>query len=300
RLFSKLFANRFPEWVVTVSALVCLMVSSLCLPFYNPTVYAGVGTPNTWHSPTQMIAMVWMLLCVPYTAACYDEFVELQKVVGSKAMLSWRKPLLLGLMLIFSLAAKPTFMQVFLPAACLFFLVMWIRNPNNSRFFLQMLGCVLPAIALMILQYMYYFGIIVPSQGDMVLELSLDKLKNVAIATLLIQGFPLYALFTEGKSKRDSFFWLVLIMDLVGVLEFLILGENGRRAADGNFGWGMMGAALMLWVVMLPRFLLRVQAERKENGKLRSTHVTGMLLLGWHLASGIYYLAYLFTTSNPI
>ena len=138
--------------------------------------------------------------------------------------------LLLGALLLLSLTAKPTFMQAFLPAACLFFLVQWVRHPQNSRFFLRVLACVVPAIAFMILQYMYYFGIIVPSQGDMVLEISLEKLGRVLLSTLLMQAFPLYVLlFFRQDGQRDTLFYLSLIMDAVGVLEYLLLGENGRR-----------------------------------------------------------------------
>lgn len=299
RLFSAAMKDRFSEWGVVLAGMVCVLVSSLCVPIYNPTVYGGVGTPNTWHSPTQMIAMVWMLLCVPVTAKCYDDFIEAEKHQGSRAMIKWPLPILLGVMLIASLTAKPTFMQAFLPAACLFFLVMWIRHPKNSRFFLQIILCVLPSVIFMILQYMYYFGIIVPSQGDMVLEMSWAKLINGLTAVVLIQAFPLYVLAANRKAEKDTFFWLAVIMNLVGVLEYLILGENGRRAGDGNFGWGMMGAALMLWVVTLPRFLVAMKTELAETHKLRSTFLTGLLLLGWHLASGIYYITYLFTSASP-
>ena len=66
---------------------------------------------------------------------------------------------------------------------------------------------------------------------------------------------------------------------MAGVVEYLILGESGRRAADGNFGWGMMGAALMLWVVMLPRFLRDI----RERGKPSPAHWAGLGLLLWHL-----------------
>ena len=66
-------------------------------------------------------------------------------------------------------------MQTFLPAACLFYLVQWIRRPKATPFVVQTLLWVLPAVALMILQYLYYFGIIVPYQGGMVLEMSWSK-----------------------------------------------------------------------------------------------------------------------------
>ncbi len=301
RLFTLYLGGRLRRASVTLLALACAMVASLCVPGYNPTVYLGVGTPNTWHSCTQMIAMVWMLLCVPYTAHCYDEFLRRLPSEGERAALPWKKPLLLGAMLLLSLLAKPTFMQAFLPAACFFFLVMWVRHPKNSRFFCQMLLCVLPAVLLMVAQYLYYFGIIVPSQGDMVIEFSLGKLTDVLVRTLLMQAFPLYVLAAFRRDgKRDTLFWLTLIFDAVGVAEFLILGESGRRAADGNFGWGMMGAALMMWAVALIRFAAAARGGRPPKKALCLRHAAGLLLLGWHLASGVYYVVYLLATSNAL
>ena len=58
----------------------------------------------------------------------------------------------------------------------------------------------------------------------------------------------------------------------------------------------MMGAALMLWVVMLPRFLRDI----RERGKPTPAHWAGLGLLLWHLGSGIYYLYYLVTSGNAL
>lgn len=299
RLMGSVLPERSPA-VLMGLALCCATVSSLVTP-WNPTVYLGVGTPNTWHSPTQLIAMVWMLLCVPLTAHCYDRFEAGLPAEGPRANIGWGEGALLGMLLLLSLTAKPTFMQAFLPAACLFFLVKWIQHPQNSRFFLRVIVCVLPSVLFMILQYMYYFGIIVPSQGDMVLEISLDKLGRVALSTLLIQAFPLYVLiFFWRDGKRDTLFWLTLVMDVVGVAEYLLLGENGRRAADGNFGWGMMGAALMLWVVMMARFFAAGRGLREPDGRVSVRRVGGLTLLGWHLVSGVYYVIYLFLTDGVL
>lgn len=297
RLMGRALPDRSPA-ALTGLALCVGTVSSLLTP-YNPTVYLGVGTPNTWHSPTQLIAMVWMLICVPLTARCYDRFEA--ALPDPRANIPWREGALLGALLLLSLTAKPTFMQAFLPAACLFFLVQWVRHPQNSRFFLRVLACVVPAIAFMILQYMYYFGIIVPSQGDMVLEISLEKLGRVLLSTLLMQAFPLYVLvFFRKDGPRDTLFDLTMVMDAVGVAEYLLLGENGRRAADGNFGWGMMGAALMLWVVTAARFFAAGRGAREADGRVSARRVGGLVLFGWHLLSGVYYGIYLFLTDGVL
>lgn len=295
RLMSIALHKRYSRTAITLLSAACAMVFCLWIPCYNPTVYAGVGSPNTWHSCTQLIAQVFMLWCVPYVAYCYDGFTERLVPDGQEAAIPWRKSILLGVMLLLSLLAKPTFMQAFLPAACLFFLYQWIRHPRNSRFFLQILVCVLPSIVFMIVQYMYYFGIIVPWQAGMEVQFGLAKCWNVLIRTVLILAFPLYAILVTHQQKADTCYVLTLLFNAVAILEFLILGENGRRASDGNFGWGMMGAALMLWVLCLIRFLKQTDWKRH---KWRDG--IGWGLLAWHLLSGLYYIVYLFASGNAL
>lgn len=299
RLFAIYLSERLSSNALTLLAFVVSTVSALCLPFYNPTVYYGVGTPNTWHSCTQLIAMVFMLICVPYTAHCYDLFIRTNQ--GNRTLLPWRKPLLLGALLLISLLAKPTFMQAFLPAACLYFLVQWIRHPKNSRFFLQIVLCVLPSVLFMIVQYMYYFGLIVPQQGSMILQFTWEKGFDLLIRLMLMLAFPLYAAITTRRDEgHDTLFWLTLVYAAVSAIEFLILGESGRRAADGNFAWGMMGAMMMVWVVCTIRFFRNGAGVRRTDGRLSACRVVGYALLLWHFISGVYYIVYLFMTSNVL
>lgn len=304
-LFHRMLGAKLHANTITFFSLACVLVSALCLPWYNPTVYFGVGSPNTWHSPTQMIALVFMLLCIPYTAKVYGDFERRTALEGPTLLMPWRRMIGLGILLLASLLAKPTFMQAFLPAACLYFGVQWLRHPKSSRFFWQTIAVVLPAVLFMVVQYLYYFGIIVPWQAGMALEMSWEKLQSGLIAVALIRAFPLYVLIWRSQKEdwKNPFFALVILYDLVGIIEYLILGETGRRASDGNFGWGMMGSALMLWVLALIRFgesLASARNQRKDRSLRRSTQWgmgIGWALLAWHLASGVYYLAYLL--GNP-
>ena len=303
-------------WLATVCGLTVSLVSALCLPWYNPTVYMGVGSPNTWHSPTQLTVMVFMLLCVPMTARCVDTFQRQLPVEGSKANVPWRDVGILAALLFVSLTAKPTFMQAFLPAACLYFAVMWIRRPRNTPFILRMMVASAPAVLLMVLQYLYYFGIIVPSQGDMVVLVSWDKAADVAISVLLTRAFPLFVLLwiADREEQKKPLWMLTLTMEIVSIVEMLLLSETGRRASDGNFGWAMMGSALMFWALMLPLFCKQVHGwiNRRRAAKQGQPFLEnqpraealrlgiGSALLLWHLASGVYYLVYLLNTVNPL
>lgn len=296
RLLTVALHEKYSRSFITAMTAAVMLVSCLCVPAINPTVYVGIGTPNTWHSCTQLMALMFMVVCVPYTAWCFDEFKRRLPVEGEQTMLPWKQPIWLGALVFLSLLAKPSFMQAFLPASCLFFLYHWIRHPKNSRYFLQVLVCVLPAIAFMIFQYMFYFGIIMPWESSMVLEYSMDKVVHVVIRVVLMMAFPLYTLIVCRKQKADTAFVLTLVFNAVAILEVLILGEDGRRAADGNFGWGMMGASLMLWIICLIRFL-KTDAVKEWR---RPQNLIGWLLLVWHLVSGIYYIVYLFVSGAAL
>lgn len=293
-------------WVLTAGAVCCSVAASLCIPWINPTVYLGIGSPNTWHSPTQMIAMVAMLLCVPYAAYCYGEFERLRLTQGKATVLPWRHVALLSLLLLTSLVAKPTFMQTFLPAAGIFVLVQFVRHPENKRFFMQLVWAILPSVLFMVLQFLFYFsGVLVPAQGGITLEITPEKVAHVLLATVLIQAFPIYVACTclTKKDLQDPLVALTLLMDAVGIGEWLLLGETGRRAGDGNFGWGMMGGALMLWVVAMALFLRSHYSSTMgshSQARARWQFPIGIVLLGWHVASGIYYIGYLFTTTNAL
>ncbi|MCL1855643.1 MAG: hypothetical protein FWF86_07910, partial [Clostridia bacterium] len=74
RLMTAYWKEKVSHWRTILAAFTCATVSALCMPSVNPAVYIGAGSPNPWHSPTQTTALVFMLLCVPYTAYCYADF----------------------------------------------------------------------------------------------------------------------------------------------------------------------------------------------------------------------------------
>lgn len=297
RLLTVALHERLNRTAITLLSAVLMLVSCVCIPSYNPTVYLGVGTPNTWHSCTQLLALAFMVVCVPYTAWCYDTFTRQLPQDGDKTILPWKQILVLGALLFLSLLAKPSFMQAFLPASCLYFLYQWIRHPKNSRYFLQVLLCVMPAILFMIFQYLFYFDdTFFHQESGMVLEISRLKTQTTLIRVVLMMAFPLYTLIICRKQKADTNFVLTLVFNAVAIAEMLILGEDGIRASDGNFGWGMMGASLMLWIVCMIRFLREEGIQKWWKPK----YLPGWALLAWHLVSGVYYIGYLFVTGASL
>ncbi len=307
-LAARLIGRRGP--VAALCALAASVVASVWVPWINPTVFLGGGSPNPWHSPTQIALMAPMILAVSWVAMAEERNLR------EKENISRKHAALLSTVLLISALIKPTFLQAFLPAAGIYFLVRWVENPGDSRYFLRLLLAAVPAVLAILLEFLFYFGGIVESQGGLTVLFSGAKTLEVLKLVLLTQLFPLcvLVLFADRETLRQPLFTLTLLLDGIAVLQMLFLSETGYRAQDGNFGWAVMGAGLMLWAVTLPLFAYRVSSWVK---RLRSASqgqptvvsrpraqavkiAAGSGLLLWHLASGVWYVMYLLTTQNAL
>ncbi len=298
-----------PGWEAAACGFCAALVSSVWVPWINPAVFIGGGSPNPWHSPTQIAVMAPMIVSVSWIALAENRYARSQEI------LPWKDTVLLAAVLLAGALFKPTFLQAFLPAAGLYFLVKWIRNPKGSPYYLRLLLAASPAILAVLMQFLFYFGGIIESQGGITLLVSGDKTMEVIRLVVLSQLFPLFVLlaFSDRETLKNPLFILVLLLDAVAIVQMLILSETGYRAQDGNFGWAVMGAALMMWAVTLPLYGYRASAWIKRIfAKDGTPHVisrphteaarmiTGGVLLLWHLASGIGYVIYLLTTANAL
>ena len=307
--------------LATLAALIAMMVTAIRIPSVNDAVYIGIGSPNVWHNPTQIVAVLSSLLCVFYTAHIV---YLLQKSTGQALSLPWKKLMLLGGILLFSAVCKPTFLQAFLPASGIFFLALWIKNPKQTPYFLQVIAAFLPAVLYFVMQYLYYTGVVVPFTSGVALTLSLERFWAAIRNMLMMAAFPLFVLlFTQRKNAlRDPALVLCLLIAAVSVLEAALFYETGVRENHGNFNWASMNAAFLLWVISLPRMInairlyhynrLRLQEDAK-GGILHSSalahaqqrlqrqsagFLVSFILLLWHVYAGLYYLYYLFSTGS--
>jgi len=297
-------------WEAALCGLIASVVASAWVPWINPTVFIGGGSPNPWHSPTQIALMAPMIVSVSWLAMAEERHTL------SREIIPWKDTALLAALLFISALIKPTFLQAFLPAAGIYFLVRWIRDPKGSGYYLRLLLAAAPAVLAIALEFLFYFGGVVEGQGGMTVLVSGEKTLTVLRITLLTQLFPLYVLIAFGNKDtlRQPLFLLTLLLDAAAVLEMLLLSETGYRAQDGNFGWAVMGAALMVWAVTLPLFWYRASAwlRRRRSAAAGAPHVVshpraemtkivlGAALLLWHLASGIGYCVYLLATQNAL
>ncbi len=291
--------------VAALLSLAVMFVSAVRIPSVSYSVYLGIGSPNVWHNPTQQIVTAAMMLVMPWLAHCWYAF-EKQLDEGKKRItLPWWKIVVLAVLCMGSVACKPTFMQALLPAAFVMYLVELVRHREEWRYFGQIVLAFLPTVGYFLLSYLYYTGVVVEFTSGVEFGVTAQTAWVAMRNTLMMSLCPLFALivcYRKGLFK-DRLIVLALLMTLFSTLEAMAFRETGLREGHGNFTWAADSSAFFLWVVMGGTTLRCFLADRKAHALTllkKAGYGATLLLLIYHLYSGLYYLHYLLTTANAM
>ena len=307
RVLVGLCRGKVKENTLTLAAVLVNVVTAVFIPGMNDRVYRGfgytIGSPNVWHNPTQQAVLVSALMVLPLLCHCWYEFERRYPEEGEKTLLPWGEVILLAVFLMGSLACKPTFLQALLPAAFVMFLVELCRRPRCWRYFGQIVLAFVPAVAYFLLQYLYYTGVVVEYTSGVEFGVTLDSILSMLRSTVMMSVFPLYAIvccYKKGMFK-DRMLVLALLMVFFSLLEGMAFRETGLREGHGNFTWAANSSSFVLWVVMagifLREFVSGLKAKTLSSGR-KAAYAVGFALMGWHAASGVYYLYFLLSTGN--
>ena len=291
------------RWVVSLLSLVVLITTAIWIPSVAPFVYKGAGSPNVWHNPTQQAVTLAMMMVMPWLAHCWYEFERMLDEGKTNVMLPWWKVAVLAVLLMGSLACKPTFMAALLPAAFVMYLVELIRHRNEWRYFGQIIIAFVPAVAYFLLQYLYYTGVVVEYTSGVEINFKWRSVWFNVRSALMMSAAPLMALITCSRKGmfRDRQVVLALLMVACSALEAIFFRETGQREGHGNFSWAANSSAFYMWAVMTGVFL-RCFISDVKNGTLniwrRIGYAATFGLFVWHVYSGMYYVSHLLTTYN--
>lgn len=301
--FSTAYLTMFVvERVVGKKPLVCvlvsfvvLFVSAVWLPFFNPEVYLGQGSPNVWNNPTYFAVRPFALLTT-YLFICSAE----------DGFRSFGRSCILGALVLAGIIAKPTYFQALMPAVCVFFaLGRASQSPWGHPCWRNVATIFLPAILFAIVEFVILF--FVPSStvesnngGGFAFTLFAGWSKytpNPVISIILLLAFPLYNAYVckENLFSVKSPYLVLTLMLCVSLLEVLLIVETGAREGHGNFAWALYGSVFLFWV-----FGLSMYVKKWSKGELLlSQKVVGVALIVCHLISGLYYFLHLLLTAAP-
>ena len=136
--------------------------------------------------------------------------------------------------------------------------------------------------------------------GNLSVPLTVLWIVAITNAVNLIDGLDGLA---NGVSAISATTMLVLALLMVffSLLEGMAFRETGLREGHGNFTWAANSSSFVLWVVMagifLREFVSGLKAKTLSSGR-KAAYAVGFALMGWHAASGVYYLYFLLSTGN--
>ena len=286
--FDRELRDKISRIWAPVLALITVLVSAVCIPSINPQVYVNAGSPNVWHSPTQTMVLFWMILSVAFLSSSYDRQLQIE---NGKCDFNLLRMLCFSVMLILSTLAKPVFVQAFFPGAAVFFLFQWIRHPKHTRYYIQLLCSLIPVIAVILFQMTAYYG--EQSETGMLFFINMDQILYTLRMALMLCAFPIFVMIFNRKNRKGTFHSLSIFTFAAACLECAFIRETGLRSTHGNFDWAVMANSLLMWVSAMPQFVDLLREKRSAKSIVVNT--AGILLLAWHLLSGVYYLYLLYT-----
>lgn len=276
------FLKDIDKNVVTILTVILTFVSAIYIPWFNSMVYIGQGSINIYHNPTFIAVKPFALLAFYLLVKMFDKYESVSRL----------DYVTLSVVLFLSVLAKPCFVQVFFFGAALTLLLIVIQK-KAFRFAKGVMFAFFPSLLWMTMQFLTVFHIDGLNGGGghgvyIKLITVSPHTPNMFFSALLFLAFPVYVTFTNIKALKNNYsFILSWICVLVGFLQMLFLHEAGRES-DGNFSWGYMNAACLLYAISLVVFIKKYYTCHAENVTIK----IGFSLLFGHFVSGIYYLCY--------
>lgn len=277
--------NEFAKKYAPYFSAMLMFVQPIYLPWFNEHQIYGQGSPNIIHNPTNITAKPFAIISAYLIVKLLQKLKNGEKIQGTEYIK-------LSLFMFISVLAKPSAIQVIMPAVAIILLIELIKSKGKiiSTFIKTAAACI-PAFAWMLFSFYLNF-ISDPSGSSGGLTLSFFKVWRafsdcIPLSILLVTLFPLAEIAVYRKSKTDLnklgiLFSIVTL--IIGIAEYGFIMETGYRQYHGNFSWGYNIALGLFWTFATSHLLEK--AEDKEKGSKWSILCTLFVI---HFLCGAYY-----------
>ena len=278
-------------WVAALSWFL-LLVGPFYIPWYNQNVYLGQVTPNIWHNPTTICVRPFAFAAFLLILRLLKEYEEEQKKLTAKTWI-----LLAGLLVLCNLA-KPSFVQIAVPGLAVYLLLLLARTRGKAfGFCVQLASAFVPCVCVMLWQMVVSFGTSSSAEGGIEIawfDVMGATSPSIPFSLLLGFLFPLYVVLTNIRIVKERDVQVTFFMWLAGFLEAASLAETGYRRYHGNFGWGYVLSAFLVYVTAFRYFLKRNREYDYQNLKDRILVLGGWVIFILQFFIGIYYISTFF------
>ncbi len=200
------FISRFVKVGAAEMAFAVSLVGPLYMPWMNSNYYLGQGTPNTWHNPTNLAVKIFAIIifweiCNLLNDVCQSK--EIRDIGDKNTMSRYMRLCVISVILAVSVVAKPSFIMAFIPGLGLWMVIRCvIEKFRNVKIYLGICLLFIPAVLIMLYQYLTFFG--QSSEAGIGIELfrsSKYYTNHPLISSLLALFFPLLFLILNFKRE---------------------------------------------------------------------------------------------------
>lgn len=260
--------------------LVILLVGPITLITYPYQQYIGYAAPNPFHNPTYTLlrpfALIWF-------------FIIVDKIFDK----SHPKFLLYTAIIVYlATFAKPNFTLTILPSMLVVYLLFYKKRTKEINWPLVLISMGLVSVLALLAQYLLTYvhngdqGIIF-SPFTTVMYFARNYFEGMQKIVMSV-AFPLAVLVVGWKDVKGRLdFRLALTNYLVAVLITVLFAEP-NRLDHGNFLWGPMAAAFILFVITAIFYTTQLFSHIKDRVIQWKDFVPAVFLV-IHLIYGIIY-----------
>ena len=274
--------------VCDVFAMLLMYMQPLYIKQFNPNQIIGQGSPFMLHNPTSLAVQPFALICT------FILIKILKTYFKDKNNPTFKEYLRLSFFSFLSTLAKPSFLQVFLPAIFVLLIVPLILNKfKDIKFCLKLVAAFTPSILNIIRVLIFEFIFPTSSDGGIAIEFfSVWSAQSpfVPLSIILAAGFCLFYIILKNKkiiNKLDIGF--ILICWIIGILEFGFITETGYRKFHGNFSWGYCTSLSLMYVFVTAELLKNSLSRISSIKRLGVPEILAFFMLSVQFVQGIIY-----------
>ena len=292
---SSVFIAKYTRMTRPKSMLISLgllFLTNIPVPWFFPRFYAGSLIAQPWHNITY-IAMK------PFAVLTLYNFIELYRIYSEEKRISAKHWIMTTVMMAMATNMNAGFLMVFGVVFTAMLIMDLLKKRNNTENIFIMALTMVPALVLLFSQ----FAMLCMQAGDepyrIVFGPSMyffnEGIKAFVMKFVTGLAFPIIV-FAYNRKKQPKYAVLEGICFLVALFEAMFFIENGARAGNGSFLWGMQLFGFFLYAYAVPQLFGNVKDILQKRTKEKTDKIymiVGLLLVLAHIVSGLYYYYWL-------
>lgn len=277
----------FSYFESTIIALPSLFWAGIYIPILHESFYKHQIITQPHHNITYIAMRFCMILFMIIFVKIFNNYF---------ISLNGKTWITLAFLCALSTYMKPSFFYGFALTLCIFLVIDIVKIRFCDKYLTQIIlmgSIVFPSICIMLLQSSVLYdsnsvsGIAVIWGQKFIQHGVINTIFKIACGLV----FPIIvAIYNRNNLNKVEKF--IFSMYGIQLILCIMLTETGPRANHGNFHWGLYGAAFLLTLISISRFVSNLKSQERKKVSMIYL-ITGSVLLCSHLLSGLVYFMFI-------